>query len=148
MLYSPFSSIDDCAKICDGLNHCKAIEWSPSELKCVLINTPTTNGPNFLDYQFCGKGLYEILNIYLPKYLPVFLYDIKISLYKSIIFIVNCIEENSRCLKRKQRGIDGPSCSRVYSQCVANATSSNRSQEIASPWFFLILLNVIEESLK
>ena len=56
LLYSPFSSISDCARICDGITACKAIEWSPSKLKCVLINTADSSGPKYLDYEFCRKG--------------------------------------------------------------------------------------------
>ena len=57
LFYNPFSFIDDCAKLCDGIEQCKAIEWSPSERKCVLINAPNANGPKYLDYLFCTKGL-------------------------------------------------------------------------------------------
>ena len=57
LMYSPFSSINDCAKICDGITACKAIEWSPSQLKCVLINISESNGPKYMDYDFCKKGI-------------------------------------------------------------------------------------------
>ena len=56
MLYNPLSSIGDCGRLCDNTAGCKAIEWSPSALKCVLINTANANGPKYLDYYFCSKG--------------------------------------------------------------------------------------------
>jgi len=56
LFYNPFRSISDCARICDGITACKAIEWSPSELKCVFINTTDSSGPKYLDYEFCRKG--------------------------------------------------------------------------------------------
>ena len=61
LLYSPFSSIKDCARICDGIDDCKAIEWSPSRQKCVLINTAKSNGPTYLDYEFCKRGLVKLI---------------------------------------------------------------------------------------
>ena len=55
--YIPFNSKEECAELCNGNDQCKAIEWSPSRSQCVLINTPTADGPKHLDYDFCGKGL-------------------------------------------------------------------------------------------
>ena len=82
LLYSPFSSINDCARICDGITACKAIEWSPSELKCVLINTADSSGPKYLDYEFCRKGLWE------GMFTDVDTILLKFYSYKSHYFIV------------------------------------------------------------
>ena len=40
-------------------------------------------------------------------------------------FLVNCIHVNDLCLKIRREGIDGPSCSKIYIQCVKDATSTN-----------------------
>ena len=45
-----------CGELCDVTDDCKAIQWSPSELNCVMIKVSNPNGPKYLDYEFCSKS--------------------------------------------------------------------------------------------
>merc|ERR1712136_441300 len=47
------------------------------------------------------------------------------SLEKPKSPLLNCIHVNDLCLKIRREGVDGPSCSKVYIECVKNATSTN-----------------------
>ena len=54
-LFRFLSSVRSCGHLCDKTDNCKAFEWSPSKQICVLINTTSTNGPKFEDYNFCSN---------------------------------------------------------------------------------------------
>jgi len=118
LLYNPFSEIEDCGKLCNGIDHCKAIEWSPSQRKCVLIKTENTDGPKFLDYYFCAKVTLQSIpnNDWIPIYPTVRPTQTPRAL------LLDCIRKNSKCIKKQLRGIYGSSCSKMYKQCVARAT--------------------------
>jgi len=122
LLYNPFSVIDNCAKLCNGIDQCKAIEWSPLERKCVLIKTPSANGPKYQDYIFCSKETDEDTS------------DIDDQETIDLQALLrNCIRKNSKCVKNKQHERSGPSCSKLYSQCVAKATSPTGQKRINLP---------------
>merc|ERR1712179_360651 len=47
--------------------------------------------------------------------------------------LAKCIKDNSKCIKNQQRRMSMPGCSRLYSQCVAKATSSSKSRRKYKP---------------
>ena len=57
--FNPFNSSLECGQLCATTDRCKAIEWSPSKLSCVLIKTRKSNGTKYEDYEFCSrKGMF------------------------------------------------------------------------------------------
>ena len=53
-------SIGDCGFMCNNKEGCKSIEWSPSTNKCILVDEADADGPKYLDFIFCSKGLRKI----------------------------------------------------------------------------------------
>ena len=47
--------IEDCGKLCNRNEECKAIEWTEEFKECQLFSSEFPDGPKYRDTVFCSK---------------------------------------------------------------------------------------------